>query len=201
MLDPVLRPLKEKFLERPARFTGRHLSPNAVTLTAFVIGLASAVSAGFGAYTLGLLLWLINRLADGLDGTISREYGLQSDFGGYLDILLDFTVYAAVAIAAAMSQGETSVYVVLAVLLASFYLNAASWMYLSGVLEKRGHGRNSDRYTSLEMPEGLVGGTETLVLYTLFFLFPGQLPLLFGLTAALTAVTIGQRLLWAFRQL
>jgi phosphatidylglycerophosphate synthase len=201
MVDPLLRPLKEVFLTLPARALGRYLSPNAITLIAFLIGLTAAFSAGFGAYFLGLLLWLANRIADGLDGTISREYGRQSDFGGYLDIMLDFTVYAAVAVALALSRDATPVYIALAVLLAFFYINAASWMYLSGLLEKRGRTGGTTRLTSLEMPEGLVGGTETLLLYTLFFLLPGYLALLFWLMALLTGVTVVQRLVWASRRL
>ena len=87
-------------------------------------------------------------------------------------------------------------------LIGSFYVNAASWMYLSALLERRGAGaRARGELTSVTMPEGLVGGTETIVFYTLFFLWPKHLVVLFLLMTALVVVTVVQRLLWAMQHL
>jgi phosphatidylglycerophosphate synthase len=196
-----MRRAKRYLLTLPAGFLGRFLSPNALTLIAFIFGIAAAVSAYRGVLVLGLLLWALNRIVDGLDGEVARLYGTQSDYGGYLDILLDFTVYAAVVLGLALWQGEERLYISLAVLLAMFYINAASWMYLAGILEKRGQADASSRTTSLAMPEGLIGGSETLILFTLFFIFPDRLVLLYSLMALFTAVTILQRLIWAHRRL
>ncbi len=51
------------------------------------------------------------------------------------------------------------------------------------------------------MPTALVEGTETIVFYSLFMLFPGALAPLFGLMAALVWVSVFQRLFWAVRNL
>ena len=47
------------------------------------------------AYGVALLLILLNRVMDGLDGAVARHAG-ATDFGGYLDIVCDFLFYSGV---------------------------------------------------------------------------------------------------------
>ena len=49
------------------------------------------------------------------------------------------------------------------------------------------------------MPAGIIGGTETIIFYSLFMLFPAGYPWLFGLMAGLVMVTIMQRVVWAYQ--
>jgi hypothetical protein len=51
------------------------------------------------------------------------------------------------------------------------------------------------------MPAGLIGGTETIIFYSLFLLWPLYLVPLYLLMAGLVLVTVGQRLVWASRHL
>lgn len=202
MFDTFLRALKDRLLEPLARRLGPWPSPNAVTVLACLVGLAAAGLAWRRAYPAALALWLANRFLDGLDGTLARVHGRQTDFGGYLDILLDFVVYAAVPTGLALGQPRAAVLTACAVLLGSFFVNAASWMYLSAVLERRSAGAAArGERTTVTMPPGLVAGAETFVLYTLFLAFPGRLVELFALMAALVYVTVAQRVWWALRNL
>ena len=90
----------------------------------------------------------------------------------------------------------------LILMLGSFYLNAASWMYLSAVLEKRNAGAGArGEVTSVTMPAGLIGGFETILFYVAFLIWPEQIAALFLLMTGLVLVGIGQRLLWAQRNL
>ena len=205
MFDHLLRALKDRLLAPVARALGPGVSPTVVTLLACVVGLGAAAAAAGGRFGLGLALWAGNRTLDGLDGTLARVHDRQTDFGGYLDILLDFLVYAAVPIGLARGAWEDAQpwlpFAALA-LLASFFVNAASWMYLSALLEGRRAGAEArGELTSVTMPPGLVAGTETVILYSCFFLFPARLAELYALMAALVGVTIGQRLVWARRHL
>ena len=199
MFDTVMRRVKEAVfvpLARPLR----HLPPWLFSLISLVLGLAAAAALWRQTYGIGLVLWFFNRVFDALDGTIARLGNSQSDFGGYLDILIDFAVYAAIPIGLALGRPEMNTYLYLILLLAIFYVNGASWMYLAAILEKRT--AVADAYeTSVHMPEGIIGGTETILFYTAFILFPGWLDWLFGLMAGLTALTIIQRLVWAGRHL
>jgi phosphatidylglycerophosphate synthase len=143
VLDDVLRPLKERVLMPAATVVGRRIPPMVVTVAAFVFGLGAAVAAARGANGTGLALWLANRVLDGFDGTLARAQGAQSDIGGYVDIVLDFVIYAAVPLGLVLGAAppeRATLAVSALVMLASFYVNAASWMYLAAILERRGAG-------------------------------------------------------------
>jgi phosphatidylglycerophosphate synthase len=202
MIDKALRIPKETLLSPLVRGPLRRIHPTAVTIAAAVVGVAAAVAAWQGAYLPALGLWMLNRVLDGLDGTLARITGQQSDLGAYLDTVLDHVVYVAVPLGLALTVGTPAAYLALALLLASFYVNAASWMYLAALLEKRNAGAAArGELTTVTMPTGLVEGAETIMLYTLFLLFPGALVPLFGLMAGLVLFTVGQRMHWAVRHL
>lgn len=205
MFDQLLRDLKDRLLAPLARWLGPGVSPTLVTVLACLAGCGAAVAGSLGRFGLGLALWGVNRALDGLDGTLARVHGRQSDRGAYLDVLLDFVVYAAVPIGLVLGAAErAAAWLPLAALalLASFYVNAASWMYLAALLERRGAGAASrGEATAVTMPPGLVAGTETVILYTCYFLFPGRLTELFALTAALVGATVVQRATWAWHRL
>ena len=202
MFDVLLRALKDRLLEPLARLLGAGVAPNAVTVLAWLVGMGAGAAGWRRAYGLALALWALNRLLDGLDGSLARVHGRQTDFGGYLDILLDFAVYTAVPTGLALGRPTAPVLAACAALLGSFFVNAASWMYLSAVLERRGAGAAArGERTTVTMPPGLIAGAETVVLYTLFLLVPSRLTELFALMAALVYVTVAQRLVWAHRHL
>lgn len=201
MFDHLLRGLKDRLLA-PLATLLRGVPPNALTVTALLFGLSAAAAAAQGAWSAGLALWLANRIVDGLDGTVARMAELQTDFGGYLDILMDFVVYAAIPIGFAVSSQERLVLVLAVALEGAFFVNACSWMYLSAVLEKRASGAASTgELTTVTMPPALVAGFETIVFFSLFFLFPDRLVTLFGLMTGLVGINIVQRLVWARRVL
>ena len=111
MLEPVAE-----------RLTG--VSPTALTGVGLLAGLAAAALAAAGLPLAALALWLLNRLLDGLDGELARAFGRQSDLGGYLDILADFTVYALIPLGLAFADGSPMTYLTLGVMLSVFYVNA-----------------------------------------------------------------------------
>jgi phosphatidylglycerophosphate synthase len=199
VIDKLLRGPKEQVLAPVALRALRGVSPTSITVLACVVGVGAALAAAGGAYTFGLVLWLLNRVLDGLDGTVARIHGKQSALGGYLDILLDHVVYALVPLGFAFGRSDPATYLAASALLASFYVNGASWMYLSALLEKRALGAATrGELTSVTMPGGLIEGAETIVFFILFFVFPSALVPLFALMALLVLVTIGQRLRWAY---
>ena len=167
-----------------------------------LLGLVSAGFALRGAYNIALACWVANRLLDGLDGVQSRVHHRQSDFGGYLDIVLDHVVYAAIPLGLLLSAPTVGLGIATAFMLSSFYTNAASWMYLAAILERRGMGASArGELTTITMPRAIIAGTETMVLFTMFFLLPGYLTELFVVMGALVCVNVVQRLVWAYRAL
>lgn len=201
MIDDILRMPKEKIMEPLAKALPG-VSPTAITLTACLVGVTSGVAAAGQHYGLALGLWGANRLLDGLDGTLARANGKESDLGGYLDLVLDMVVYAAIPLGLALGSDLPFVSLALAALFASFYINSATWMVLSSLLEKRCQGAKArGELTTVTIPRGLIEGLETFIFYSLFLLFPHWLTGLFSLMAGLVVLTSIQRVAWAIRNL
>lgn len=200
MFDEWFRAHKERLLAPLARWLGAFMSPLALTLLGLLVGLGAAVAASQAMWRLALAAWLFNRLIDGVDGVLARLSNRQTELGGYLDIVCDFAVYAAMPLGVALALDTRAAWLASTVLLASWFVNAASWMYLAAVLEKRGAGATArGELTSVTMPRGLVAGTETVVFLALFLIVPSQyVPLAWVMTAGV-AVGIAQRVRWAVR--
>ncbi len=198
MVDRYLRAPKDIVLNSAAKHL-RSIHPTYITLFAFGLGLLAVLSTAVGDYSWGLFFWLLNRILDGLDGSIARLWNKQSDLGGYIDIMLDLVIYALIPLSLAIANPSQAAYLSLGALLASFYINAGSWMFLSAILEKRGLGIKEK--TSITMPSGFIEGTETIIFYCLFLIFPGVLIILFNLMAFLVLLTTLQRIIWAIKHL
>jgi phosphatidylglycerophosphate synthase len=208
MFDTTLRRVKDR-LGEPLAARLKGVSPNAVSLAAFATGMFTAWLAAHGWFVWGLVFWLVSRALDGLDGLLARVHQKQSDFGGYLDILLDFAVYAAVPVGIVFYDPKPDRDLALTFMLSTFYINGASWMYLAAILEKRkaqvvGTARDPaapSQMTSVVMPPGLVGATETILAYCAFLLWADHAVFLFFIFGALVLATTLQRLAWAWRNI
>jgi phosphatidylglycerophosphate synthase len=202
VFDDLLRGLKDRLLDPLAQLLGPKVSPTLVSALSCLAGLAAALLLARGLATAALGCWLLSRTLDGLDGTLARRHARATDFGAYVDILFDFLVYAAIPIGLVAGRPSPGAYPALAALLATFYVNAASWMYLSALLERRGRGAAATgEATAVTMPGGLVAGTETILFYAAFMIWPERAVVLMLAMAALVAVGIVQRVVWASRRL
>lgn len=196
MFDPLLRPLKDRLLE-PVAMRLLWVRPGLITLASTLAGLMAAWAAWQGRFGVGAALWILCRVLDGLDGLVARKAGATSDLGGLLDLVGDYVAYAAIPIAMALRPDAPASLVPAALLLlGTFYVNSAAWMIPAALLERRNQARGP---TSITIPEGLISGGETVVFYTLFFLLPEMQTGLFLTMAALTALTIVQRVIWSIR--
>lgn len=185
MIDRELRPLTGRVLDPLAARVPTAVGPLALSLAAAAIGLGAAGAAWAGLPALAVAAWLLSRLLDGLDGAVARCRGIASDLGGYLDLVLDTVVYAAVPLGIAAHLDERGAWIAVAVLIATFYVNAVSWAVLSAVLEKRAAGAvATGERTSVTMPRGLVEGAETIALFTAMLALPDAAPALFWAMAA-----------------
>ena len=199
MRDLALRERKDRLMS-PLADTLGSIHPNWLSFAALGAGLVSAAAVVGQAYWAGLALWALNRTLDGLDGLVARTHGKQSDFGGYLDLLLDFIVYLAVVLAFIAARPTDATFWAGLLLLSAYVLNLLSWTVLSAILEKRTTDA-SGRLTTVEMPAGLIEGAETIVFYSLFFLLPAYTAALFTVMAVLVLFTAGQRVAWAYRHI
>jgi phosphatidylglycerophosphate synthase len=195
MFDTPLRQFKDRVGAPLARRLSR-VHPITISLIGLIVALLAAWSAYRQIYPAAFALWIFNRVLDGLDGLIARLHNKQSDFGGYVDILTDYIAYAALPIGLVAGSPSSERFLALAFMLASFYVNTASWMYLAAILEKRA-AHSPETQTTIVMPAGLIGGFETIIAYFVFLLFPAHITILFSIFSALVFVTIFQRFIWA----
>lgn len=200
MRDATLRKQKDRLLAPWIGAWSATIHPNHISVLALIVGLLAAWATWQQWYWVALALWIGNRVLDGLDGLIARVHHKQSDFGGYLDLLLDFVVYLAIPVAFVASLPTTLNFWAAIALTSSYVLNLLSWSALSAILEKR-HLVSGERLTAISMPAGLIEGAETIAFYTVFFLLPSSIGLLFMIMAALVSLTAAQRVWWAWRHL
>lgn len=202
MMDRALRQVKEALLLPVAKRLEDRVHPSTITLLAGVAGALAALAGLQGNNLLGLGLWWLNRTLDGLDGTVARVSGRQSDWGAYLDIVLDFFVYTVIPFALVMRQPSIEGLVVVAFVFGMFYINAGAYLYLAALLERREQGaKQRGELTSVTMPGGIIEGTEAVIFFSLFFLLPDWFIVLLSLLGLLVAVSAIQRLVWAARHL
>lgn len=189
MLDASVRKLIDPPLNAfGARLANAGLSANAVTLIGLGIGLVAAACIMAQAYGLGLVLLLVSRIADGLDGAVARATN-KTDFGGYLDITCDFLFYGAIpfafVVADPASNGAAGAF-----LLMAFYFNGSSFLGYAILAEKHGDRTSAQGEKSLYYSNGLLEGTETIVFFVILCLFPNAfapLAWLFGVACFATA--------------
>jgi phosphatidylglycerophosphate synthase len=191
MLDAPARRLIDPVLNRWGRaLAARGWRADGVTLVGLGLGLVAA-----GMLALGwpggwaLLPLLAGRVADGLDGAVARASG-KTDFGGYLDIVADFAFYAAVPLAFALRDPGANG-VAAAFLLASFYVNGASFLGYAVLAEKAGIETRAQGEKSLYYANGILEGSETILFFAALCLWPlafAPLAWLFGGLCFLTAL-------------
>ena len=150
---------------------------------------------------LSFALWVANRLLDGIDGPYARATGQSSDFGGFYDIVIDFTAYWFIPIGICWSINDSKLYVVWLYMMATFVINNVTLFFLSALIEKNEAAKKNYKHkemTTLKMPPALIEGFETMVFYGIFLLFPHYCIYTFGIFGVLVTANIIQRLHWAY---
>jgi len=86
----ISRRINRKLSEPMARLLAKtKVTPNQMTLTSFGIALLSFISFVFGQNIVAGLLVQLSSIVDGVDGSLARRKGMTSEFGGFLDSVLD----------------------------------------------------------------------------------------------------------------
>lgn len=200
MLDSRLRPLVDPVLEALAeRTVPKRVSADFVTVAGFALGLIAMAAVALEHYLLGLFFLAGNRFADGLDGAIARRTKL-TDLGGFLDIVLDFIIYSGIVFAFALADPPNNA-LTAAFLIFSFVGTGCSFLAFAIMAAKRQISTDIRGLKSLYYLGGLTEGTETILFFVLFCLFPQAfvgLALIFG---AMCWLTTAGRILAAMQML
>ena len=193
MLDRPLRRLLDPIIEIPAAALARHNVPaTSITLCGFACGIAAAAALAWRRHDVALVLILVNRLADGLDGAVARR-SAPTDVGGFLDSVCDTLFYASVPLGFAL--GDRDQLLPALVLLHSFMGTTGSFLVFATLAVKRGLTSDWGAKKSFYYHFGLMEGTETIFFFVAFCLFPAYFAPLAWTFAALCWLTTLVRVL------
>ncbi len=165
------------------------ISANALTGVGLVVGVLCLVAVALGANLVGLVLWLVNRLLDGLDGELARAREESSDLGTFVDLVADFFVYGGLLVALAVQHPEARL--ALVVLMFTYYVNGSTFLVLSQMLQRSDVERLTER--GLHFRRSLAEGFETIVAGVLLLLLPGHVAVVAWVFAGLVLASAAQR--------
>lgn len=191
MFDRALNDRLQRPLQALARWlAGQGVRADHLTWAGFAVGLLAVPLIASGHPRWALLAMALNRLADGLDGTLARLTA-PTDRGAFLDITLDFLFYASIPLAFALANPAANG-LAAAVLLFAFMGTASSFLAFAVLAARRGLTSTAYPRKGFYYLGGLTEATETLAVFTLMCLVPTWfVPLALGFAAlcALTTVT------------
>jgi phosphatidylglycerophosphate synthase len=192
MLDASITPaIKVVLMPLVKLLDHTKVTPNQLTMTGFAIGLLAIPFLALQWWYLALTVILCNRILDGLDGALARYQGSSSSAGGFLDICLDFLFYAAVPVGFAL--GDTAQNALpAAILLAVFIGTGSSFLAFAIPAEKYQLVKPQFEYKSFYYLHGLTEGTETVLIFIAFCIWPEHFPWLaygFAIAASITVFT------------
>lgn len=199
MFDDAVRARFGRVATPVARaLAGWGVSPTQVTCAGFALAVSGAAAIATHHPWVGLALWLVSRIADGLDGALARASHRQSAFGGYLDITLDMAAYSLMVLAFALVHPTHGV--LWSVVLAGYVVNITTTLALAAAAADArhvvAHGNRSFQFT-----RGLAESGEASVVYVLWTVVPTAIPLVGWTWCLLLGLTASQRTWCAWRML
>lgn len=196
MLDPLfVKVLKNPLGRAGGMLATRGVSADVITWAGFALGALGAIAIASELYILGLCFILLNRIADGLDGAVARATR-QTDFGGYLDIVLDFITYTAVAGGFALSNPDHTTAGV--VLMVSFMGTASAFLAFAVIAAKRGLSTEARGRKSFFYVGGIAEGSETIAFFVIVCLWPEVFVTATWVFAIMCWLTVAQRIFQAY---
>ncbi|KAJ5489568.1 hypothetical protein N7539_004458 [Penicillium diatomitis] len=216
MLDFVLRPTKENALRPFCRVIPSAVVPIHLTLVGFLFGLAScSFTAIWGNshatkdVVISVVLWLLNRFLDSLDGSLARERRTVTEAGGFIDLLCDFLIYS--LIPPAVAHGEDRYrsrnmglppvnWRSVAYLEVTFHINNFLLFYAAAVAAKVEFDHNgqqkSAELTSVVLRPALIEGFESGIMFTIMLAFPSYIESVAWVMGCTVTVGIIQRVMY-----
>jgi phosphatidylglycerophosphate synthase len=200
MIDPVLN----KILRAPLTLAAKPLvrlgiTADQVTILGFVLGMLAVPAIITEHFTLALVLILLNRVSDGLDGAVARQTQ-TTDAGGFLDISLDFIFYSAIPFAFIVSHPQQNA---LAGGLLMLSFTATGSCFLAFAIMASKHNIDNPQYPnkSMHYMGGLAEGFETIVVLCLFCIFPENFVAIALVYTAACFITAGVRIVAGYQTL
>ena len=194
MFDRQIQKFTQKPLAVIAKIFIKLIKPNHITILGFMFGLFMCILVFFQFYLPALVLLMLNRFCDGLDGTMAR-LTIPTPLGGYLDIVFDFTIYSGFVLAFGLSNSN---YTIVSMVLLFLYIGTGTTFLAQAALQTQLDKTHHSSELNQELPKsfyyssGLIEGTETTIFMILCLLLPNFyifISIIFGILCLITFVS------------
>ena len=193
----------QKYTQKPLRYIAKlflkFISPNHMTLIGFSFGVLMCLFIIVDQYLMAIIFLFLNRLSDGLDGTMARLQ-TPTPLGGYLDIVLDFLIYGGFVLSFGITEQNNTLLSM--VLLFSYIGTGSTFLAKAAILPSlTKQNLNEEIPKSFHYAVGLVEGTETIVFIVLCLLFPNMFIYFSFIFIILCLITIVFRIIVCYKEL
>ncbi|MGB0472753.1 MAG: CDP-alcohol phosphatidyltransferase family protein [Alphaproteobacteria bacterium] len=199
MFDRQIQKYTQKPLQYIAKLFLKFISPNHMTLIGFSFGVLMCLSIIIDQYLIAIIFLFLNRLSDGLDGTMARLQ-TPTPLGGYLDIVLDFLIYGGFVLSFGITELNN---MPLSMILLFCYIGTGSTFLAKAAIlpSLTNQNLNEEIPKSFHYAVGLVEGTETIVFMVLCLLFPNLFIYFSFIFIILCLITIVFRIIVCYKEL
>ena len=199
MFDRQIQKYTQKPLQYIANLFLKFISPNHMTLIGFSFGLLMCLSIIIDQYLMAIIFLFLNRLSDGLDGTMARLQN-PTPLGGYLDIVLDFLIYGGFVLSFGITEQNNTL---LSMVLLFCYIGTGSTFLAKAAIlpSLTNQNLNEEIPKSFHYAVGLIEGTETIVFMVLCLLFPNLFIYFSFIFIILCLITIVFRIIVCYKEL
>ena len=199
MFDRQIQKFTQKPLKYIAKLFLKFISPNQMTFIGFSFGVLMCLFIIIDQYLMATIFLFLNRLSDGLDGTMARLQ-TPTPLGGYLDIVLDFLIYGGFVLSFGITEQNNTL---LSMILLFCYIGTGgTFLAKAAILPSiTNQNLNEEIPKSFHYAVGLVEGTETIVFMVLCLLFPNLFIYFSFIFIILCLITIVFRIIVCYKEL
>ena len=199
MFDRQIQKHTQKPLQYIAKLFLKFISPNHMTLIGFGFGVLMCFSIIIDQYLIATIFLFLNRLSDGLYGSMARLQ-TPTPLGGYLDIVLDFLIYGGFVLSFGITEQNNTLLSM--VLLFCYIGTGGTFLAKAAILPSlTNQNLNEEIPKSFHYAVGLVEGTETIVFMVLCLLFPNLFIYFSFIFIILCLITIVFRIIVCYKEL
>ena len=199
MFDRQIQKFTQKPLKYIAKLFLKFISPNQMTFIGFSFGVLMCLFIIIDQYLFATIFLFLNRLSDGLDGTMAR-LKTPTPLGGYLDIVLDFLIYGGFVLSFGITEQNNALLSM--VLLFCYIGTGGTFLAKAAILPSlTNQNLNEEIPKSFHYAVGLVEGTETIIFMVLCLLFPNLFIYFSFIFIILCLITIVFRIIVCYKEL
>lgn len=174
-----------KFIDKPVDFFAKlafkaNLTPDNVTILAFIFGLIASIFIAYDRIALSLLMLWFSGLLDVVDGQLARISNKTSKSGALLDMILDRMVEGFFVLGMVISNQNLAVPVILFLIVVIF--NFSTFLAAGALITNKS-------VKSMHYDTGLIERTETFIFFTIAAIAVNQRAILLILMTLLIALT------------